>query len=574
MNKILLLLIIYLINSCGISDVLMYEYLKTSDELDPNKGLIIARIVDSTSNADNKKPYNYLTILAEDVNQSENGKPLRLEADLQFNKLNSVFASEIPPGNYKLQYIRAFYSIGEYYISNFVSSDYELGYFLVEPGKITDLGTIIKYQKYVGDERISIELLRAPKQQLGEMLKNNGIYSKHDKDNILTWGEDELEDERYIEYNHAVHNPTTYSDGYLSKDGSLYFLANLGLIMKLEPDGSWSKDFIDTNLNLTTIAKSNNSSLVVGGEEGLLFLKTAVSKEWQDISIDPKYQLLKIIFHNDTKLSILAKTNFELDILQTDLASKDLNWKLLDSYKSSQGWQSNPEITTTSKKNKYIKSVEFIEDSNILVINTFKNVIQQYIHPNKISTVAYQYDINNFEFTKIKKPKIRNIQNAGNRKIGDSYSFFSSKPHIFLENSNSWSKIHFRSLFCDGEASNTMNCRTRSGSLYVAKDKNFEPYGNPYFIDDKIGYVFGKIMTKYNFFNAFKHKYKTSLFKTTNSGFSWTNTNISPPKNHCVEIITEIKDKFLVSCKGLSIDIYETLDFGKSWKHIIQSEVF
>lgn len=550
----------------------LYSYMTPS-----YKGVVVARVIDATNIG---LPINQLTIIPQNLNESEKIKPSRLEALQPRMNGTTVFASLATPGNYSLSSIRAFHSNGNGWYSYFARADSSFGTFEVKPGKITDLGSIIYYRKPQGDRYVDT-LVRIGESDMGEVLRQYfPKFATGDYD-ILTWKEDGLDEDRHSQLISIAQNPTVYSTRYRAPDGSVYFLAKLGVILCLQANGEWQMDAVDTNLGLSAIAVNQSGAIAVGGSEGALFYKKA-GDEWLNASLDKKYDIEKLQFTAQGDLDVIARAHFKLSIFRSSTETGSLNWQELNSYDSAIGWrkmsnqseQNKSSVKTKSRLDR-VSGVALREQNATHYITVFSHSDQlDPVFANSDYTV-FEYDPNTWEVHTTDNPPPMTITlEAGTALLGikkPGFWSWSNSPafYRYASDTDSWEEISTSIKSCDGSFRPDENCTVRGSRM---KRRGFSFISLPWFKNDNDALAVVKIL---NYEQLHTDKLaEINFVKTTNGGKSWWITDIKFPRDHCVSIVPEILDRLVVSCNGVSGDFFASTDGGKHWQQIRQHEDF
>lgn len=562
------------ISGCG-GGVNIAPTLTAQSQLKLNQGIVVARVINTSGYS---LPFNQLTITPDNLNESKKIKPERMGALVDKQKGVTVFAAQFNQGTYALSSIRSYHVRGEYWYSRFISSDAKFGTFDVKAGQVTDLGTIIFYQKPQDDKYIET-LLRLPEPDLGEVLTKYFPFYQFDKANLLTWNDDGKSEERESLYVSAAQNPINFDKTYLAPDKSMYFLGQLGVIVKRAESGDWELDGVDTNLKLTSIAQNKKGDLIVGGVEGKLFFKPA-GQEWQDISLDHDEQVTHLRFYNETNIDMFVQRDMELKIFRSPILPQGLSWQELNKFDSLKGWKSieNTLVADVKKKKatarkttkmKIIASVNLteLEDTHFIDVRTLDSY-QNSLFSNGSANV-FTYDPETWKMsTPEKKLGVTAVIDAGAVKLGITEAGFwswSGKPDysIYDRESQQWKEISTAIRHCPGgELQSNNSCKVKK-KITKSKSQAFTFIAVPLFTTESDGIAIVRIANK-----------DVAFLETHDAGNSWVKTEGKLPKKFCTKLITEISDRLLISCDGATGDFYESNDHGINWEHVRQQENF
>jgi hypothetical protein len=334
-RKIFACLAILTLTGCA-SDVVMLSSLTPKSQLKNQEGIVVAQVINASSYP---LPFNQLTISPDNVNESKKIKPLRLMSNEQRIEGATIFAAPVQSGNYALDSIRSFHVRGDYWYSKFVPADAKFGTFNVVPGKVTDLGTLIYYPKPDG-EQYKDTLIRIPEFNLerGKALQKYYPYFKFDKEDVLTWDADELEEERNAQYLSIAQNPISFSDRFKGTDGSVYLLGKLGVLLKYSASNEFELDAIDSNLELVAFAQSEDFDLVVADSGGKVFYKPN-GGEWQALNFEPDLSIHELSFDNNDAINIVAAKGNHLHVYKHEIKTGSDNYQLANSWNYISKWE-------------------------------------------------------------------------------------------------------------------------------------------------------------------------------------------------------------------------------------------
>jgi hypothetical protein len=549
--------------------------LSEKSNLKPNEGVVVARIVNTSAYP---LPFNYLTLAPENLNESDKIKWLRLSSLEKPVNSTTVFSSAVPAGNYALSDIYSYISRGEYFYRKMAGADTEFGVFQVKPGEVTDLGTIVYYPKPQEDKYIDT-LVRLPETSKGEVLQKHFPFYSFNPELINGWKNDDFDEDRQNTFASMAQNPVTFDDRYLAPDGSVYFLAKLGVIVKRTPIGEWELDAVDTNLELTSISQNEQGDIVVGGAEGKVFYKAAVG-DWQDVSLNSSSKVEKLIL-SQTDLQVLASEQTQLIIYQANLADSKLNWQEINRYSYVKGWASNPPLEEpkkgVTKKNRRITNIALakIADDHIVSITSQSVNDQIAFAGGDIETFVYAPDTWEIDLTK-ETPDVSVILNAGALQLGIKKAGFWSwdgKPTYlrYVEDTGVWDEINTKVRTCDGEIVMNTTCEKDGKSVKSSQD-SFSLRAIPWFKNQSEALAIATF-TDFDFW-ASKHSSSVKILSTLDGGKTWTDTGNSLPNDYCSSLVPEIGDHLVITCSGATGDVYQSSDDGATWQHVRQHENF
>ena len=590
LSTTIILPLLAIMSGCA-AQVNMLPTLSPQTVLAPQDGVIVVRVINASSYP---LPFNQLTIAPENLNADEKILPSRLSAIDNDIEGSTIFAAPAKAGNYSLSDIRALHFRGDFIYSRFVDSDISLGTFTVKPGEITDLGSLVFYQQ--PDEDRFLELLaRVPESANGSDLSEYFSFFKYDESTLKSWKDDGRKDERESLFFSIVQNPVVFQDTYVAPDNSLYFLGKLGVILIRTPEGEWEMDAVDTNYQLNTISKSESGDLLVGGEEGLMFLKP-VGGQWLNISTGSDSKIMHLEFINDNQVDALISNGSTLFVQRGVKEGENFNWQTLNQYGSGKGWayRNIPVVESKSRnpnRNKDDATEKFETFDRIgtvdiskhfgrhtLYLRTLNSYENRAFTNGDLTTVTYNPD--NWEITgESDDNKMTAIFKSGAAYIGIEEAGFWSwtgLPSIYSATEDGqWTEMKTEFLICpDGTIVAKRGCKGKAadGKPNKSKTIEFRFSSLPLFSSPKEALAIVRINNIDDWPGEDKDEVK--LFKTRDGGVSWADTGNKPPKKYCTDLITEITDRLLVGCNGATGDFYESTDGGANWNHVRQQVNF
>lgn len=585
------ILMLLFVTGCASSRVNYLRLLDVKSVPQENEGLVIARVIDASGSM---LPFNKLTITPENINESKDVKWQELPS--LSPKLNgyTVFASYTKSGSYSLNSISSYFSNGEIYYTRFARASTKFGTFEVKPNQITDLGTIIYYTKPQVDRYLPM-LVHLPEHETGEVLDKYFPFYQYDRNDVLGWNENELEEENQSNYLSIIQNPISFNKTYVSSDKSLYFLGNLGIIVRRSTLGDWQLDAVETNLALNAIAENKRGDLIVGGDEGRLFFKKRQG-DWQDISFTFDNRILEMYFDKENSVTLLASNSEKLNVFRADISQTPLQWSRLNQFDTASGWNNTDALKITSykqrnslpkKKKKTKKDITFaslteFDGKHYVKILTKKPNSSPIFSAS--SDFAFEFDSNSWLVSSIEHElEVTRVVSAGNVRIGIKEPGFwslSGKNQYFryIDQDKSWNSIKMKIRKCNnGELIGIKGCNKsddsqKKKSMKTNNFKRFSFVSIPWFKNSNEAVAIVSF-SEYNFLSD-NSSSERKILVTSDGGKSWRDTRNNLPKDYCGSLITEVTDRLLLSCNGATGDFYESTDDGKNWKHVRQQENF
>ncbi len=554
---------------------------KNSAPLSQNHGIVVAKII----NASLSKPFNELIITPDNINESKDAEYQLLNSIRPLSDGSTVFASETPGGTYTVGAIGFRHVQDDLIYYQTIPFSKESGTFEVKPEQITDLGNLLFYQKKQGDKYIGM-LLRVPGEQSNVLSTYFPSY-KTPGTHINSWNEDKLDDERENMYLSASHHPTIFDSRYKSPDGSLYFLAKLGVILKRDSRGDWSQDTVDTISSLTAISQNTKGDIAVGGLNGSLFYKAAIG-DWTNLSIQPEFEIDYINFTSDNSLDVIANSSDTIRILRGKKVNGSIEWDELNRYTTDRGWLHSRSDTQTASvspagSNRWKDSIKTVGVSKVgnkryISIDFVSHRESRYFAP--INTELFELTSQNWvvipeqAFPEITSVFFHNGVKLGRDGKHDFIVNYDTNLYLYDSDSGLWKTLNNRITPCvDGNFPGENGCENPSEETShnlieqtVTKIKelssSFGFNSLPLFKSEKEAIA----SVDFRALGSYGAPIKESrLLFTKDGGMSWYVTEASLPKENCKDLISEVTDRLLIGCNGSTGEFYESFDEGMSW---------
>lgn len=589
----LLLMFISVLSGCA-GDVNMLPTLSENSKITENQGIVVVRVINASAYP---LPFNQVTITPKNLNESKTIKPSRLQAISAPTTKSTIFSAPVTSGSYSLDSIRAFHIRGDYWYSRWAGADAKFGTFTIEPGKITDLGTIIYYPKPQEDKYLNT-ILRTSSEAPADIINTYFPFYLFDEQQVIAWTDDEYQEERDSLYTSVAQNPVTYNASYLASDNSVYFIGKLGVILKRTPSKEWELDAVNTNLDLTAITQGKNGNMAVGGDEGVLYYKQQ-GGEWQDIALDKDQHIEELFFTSTGTLEVITRGEKTVLVLEKALNNIHSPWQTIASYSSLTGWKNQENENNDSadktkadlpQKKRKVKTTKKPKPKRIVSVVTNRE--------DKTITIKEQSLSDDFAFSSgdqklftfnpeswsIKEhtstSNISRLFDGGMVKIGVEYPSFWSltgRTTYYKKDliSDDWEKVSTRIIKCKpGYDISGKNCILSSDkkTKIKAKSDNFTFTSIPWFSSNTEATAIVSF-SDYNFWNGTRSN-ETKIIKTSDGGKSWQVTDLTLPNKYCTDLISKVKDSMLLSCNGVSSDFYESNDHGETWQHVREQENF
>jgi len=574
-------LMMYIVG-CATGGIATAPSLTSNTKLSHDQGIVIAKIVNAGGHP---LSFNQLALAPKNLNTSKNIKTENLKAINTPLTTTTLFAAPVTVGSYSLHSIRSHYHSSRFRYSPFATTDAKFGTFEVIAGQVTDLGTIVYYPKPAKDKYIDL-LLRLKTDETAQILKDYFPFYNNRNQKINSWNDNDLDEERQNNYISVAQNPVTYNVKYLAPDNSLYFIGKLGVIIKRSADGDWSVDAVDINSDLTTIEQNIKGDLLVGGNEGKIFLKRAGESNWKNISLSVNNDIEQVIMKNDGHIDIITRQETDLSIYRASIVTPTPVWKKMAYYNSVEGWK-QPNIKTDS--NRVIDTKDSSGKERIDNVSIEKEKERHFISI-VLSSMEHNYAIKSGEMTTYQynpvtwevaeeEIKIAATFSSGVTKLGvDLSRYWNSKIpssyYKFNKKTNKWREISGKTFpkSCgknDKELDTKCHNKEKLSSRY---QKSFSFLSPPWFHSELSATAI--VTVEEQDLWTRDRTLVTKIITTKDGGEIWRMTGYELPNKYCTDIVVSVKEHLLLSCNGVSSDMYKSHDYGKSWEQVREQENF
>lgn len=541
-----------------------------------NTGVVLVRVINGGNVA---LPLNYITFAPDNMNESEEIKAERLTRLDETLANDAIFAAYVPAGNYSVSSLRSYHVMGEFWYSRWVSTDVSLGTFTISPGQVTDLGTLVYYPKVMEDRYIDT-VVRVPDSELRPFYTKLKPHTVLPADGLNGWTEDDLEGDRHTQFASMVQNPVVFSSQYVSEDNTLYMAAKLGVLLSRNQAGEWHLEAIDTESEINAMASNQSGDLVVAGDYGTVFIKNAEGT-WRDVSIGHDGSVQDVLFYGEHEVDLVVRRNLELVILRGNITEQSVEWKKMTSYVTRTGWYNsagNLYLYGKYAQHQSIRRIaraytQKVDGVNYIFVASQKGLGGgNYITRSQTETFEFDQATWRVKDSKGFRSSVDVVLPAGETYLGidkpGTFSFRLEDKYLrYDEEEKRWVKMATKTDNCPGAHISVQTC-TVGEVDNVRRYQEFDYVSVPVFLDSKHAVVFASYLPR-----AEKER-KVELFETWDGGVSWAKTGRKAPSEYCAKMIPEVKDVLLVSCAGISSDMYESHDLGETWQHVREHESF
>ena len=565
----------------------MAPTLSAKTNVTPEQGVVVARFINTSAYP---LPFNFLTISPKNVNESDKIKPLRLTMLDTVITDSTIFAAPVEAGSYSLDNMYSFHSRGDYWYSRWAATNANLGTFEVKPGQVTDLGTIIYYPK-PQEDKYSDEFSRIPSANPAEVLQQFFPFYDLQETEVLGWNEEGLDDDLQDKFVSIAQNPITYDESYKTRNGDVYFLGKLGVIVKRTADGDWDLDAVDTIVDMNTMVETATGHHLLAGNEGKVFFKAFGTQEWRDVSLSPNLSIDQLYVYDGDYVDALTRTDKKVEVYRANTNDSELTWQLMASYGRDRLWRDgNGEVqadfvvnnkgkNTTKVKptKKKFTRVSFDDPNNPgqLVVELALNSVEVVF--DNTSSQNFNIDLSTWEVTNTSSnQEFSRIINAGHTKVGvveAGYWSWTGRPdyYVFDKALNDWVEMSSRIYTCD------KHFTLSSDKKACIADENSEKAGAKAKLPEKDNFSFVTVP----WFESAEKATAIVVFDTErvvvhtqDQGKTWDVVESELPNKYCSTFVGDIEDTLLLSCNGSTGEFYRSEDMGVSWEIVREYQSF
>jgi hypothetical protein len=131
--------------------------------------------------------------------------------------------------------------------------------------------------------------------------------------------------------------------------------------------------------------------------------------------------------------------------------------------------------------------------------------------------------------------------------------------------SKSWVEIKTSVDNCPGAKVEVKRCKVDGKTLL--RNEGFRFISRPLFMSQNKGFATVLVTAAYG-------QRDPIMVETLDGGKSWKKSKTTFPGKFCTDLIPEITDRIMLYCSGVSGDVYESTDEGKTWKHVREHSNF
>lgn len=564
--KLSLILITLIMVACAGSKINVIPAYSAKQLWDSEQGLVVARVINASPYP---LPYNYLTLAPKDVFETKENKFQRIANLKTIGDKTSLFASGLKPGSYSLSDLYSYRNYGNYYYQNFGSVEASFGTFVVEAGKVTDLGTLIYYRKPDGDVYYDVVNRKTDEGLTLDLIKKElpGVAAKIDFNRPLSWSQDENSDERHDQYLNMAQNPINYNRAYPLADGGWKFTAPLGMLISRNASGEWGLEAVETDYELEFFSQNQGGDQLVSSEAKMFYLKAVGSDSWKSSAApevdtrfnqdDKEFSLaaLKLLddgsfvalYRNDYFLLLRHKPQGDHQWSTRMVYSQGLQWLNIDAYVQKQ--EKIAAALAQKKTNKRVKRKKKVGNFSIR-----SHRGDFYIAADKalyrLSTEDFQAEAINKDFS------VEGLDQSGLDQITIHRSSIwdgSVTTEYSLDDGNSWNSYNKNLDRCPESPAPDSNSKCSDGK------RRFQSYRHaslPVFYQDGTAYsIFTKV--DINFWNSRRTSTKL-MVRSVDGGKTWLEVKDVELPKHCHRMIKGVGSEILLSCSSTTGQFYHT----------------
>lgn len=540
-----------------------------------NTGVVVVRVINAGSIP---LPLNYITLAPDNMNESAEIKAERLEWLYDKTASEAIFAAYVPAGNYSIASLRSFHTLGDRWFDRWVQAGLELGTFKVMNGEVTDLGSLVYYPR-VMEDRYADSILRTPNSETLSLIKQLSPYAVPFEKESFTWTEDDLQESRHTEYASAIQNPVVYTSQHIDAQNNIYLASKLGVLLTRKPAGEWELEALESDSDINAIASNDLGDIAFGGDYGRLSVKSRTG-EWRQFETGIDNTIEDVLFSSNTEIDLVIRRDREVAILRGDISQQEVSWNKVVSYTSTMGWRNannglickNRWMARPSNVRRIASiSVQEVDGKHYISIASQTGNRSSIISPSV--TEVFEFDPKHWSVMESKGfgASVDRVLAAGETYLGlNEPGLFSFRLRdIYMRynlKTKEWEKMATSFDNCPEAPSGSNYCKIDGSQKVRFTDFNY--ISIPNFFTGEEAVVFASYQ------ELGKDSRTVELIETKDGGRSWVKTGRQSPSEYCARLLPGVGDALIVTCAGISSDIYESYDRGETWEHVREHESF
>lgn len=507
-----------------------------ADLKDTSSGVILVQIADTTP-VGAIFPANHITLAPIDVNESDESKYLKLAAAEAEGDSTQLFYSVVPANEYSISSISSLYSLRDGYFTQLYPANLELGTFVIEPGKVTDLGVLAVYVRRSGDD-YNWKTIRAPTGGRAAKALQSSVPHLSSKienlSNPLTWKPDGNDRDRGSDYVNAVNRQTVFSEPYIDEQtGVMKFPSRLGVMAVRDLNGEWRIDAIPADVEITRITMVDKTDVVLT-EFNEIFARSSLDDEWENIEPPPGTGKLTFIGNHATA-GFYAVRATPSSVTVWARSSLDGEWSVLAKVRPDHGFiEAFGESFRNIDRDLRLSGYAVHGDSLYLPFNRR----------------AYRVDLQRRVVIELDVPRTDSIQIRNGIITTDAYQMRSA-ARVSFDHGDTWQR--WSGNFFDKRSESAYMQSKRRAERGMASAKLI---GHPVFRDSDLGFAIH---------DGRKRDESAFMVTSEDGGKTWNAGSEAELPENCDRLLQANQTELLLGC-SLSGEIYKSTDFGMSWK--------
>lgn len=574
-SSMLIIILAMTLSACVPSGkVRMVDDTRKDFKLSQQQGVVVARVINASAYP---QTFNYLTVSPKNVYDKKENKFERITAIKKLAGKTTVFASPLPAGEYSLSDLYSYHFFQTYYYQLFANAGLKFGTFKIEPGKITNLGTLIYYQKPDGDKYLPLVVRKNEFNDALEYLEGEKpeLLKQVDPSGMLSWDEDDYDTERHNLYLNVVQNPVTFDIAYPQEDGSWYFPCKLGILLQRTARGEWNIDALETDYDLMLFNQNSKGDKVIVDERGDIYFKDRKAKSWSGIPHpDTDDEIGYAQLGNSGDIYLISFSDTKLKVYSGKVSATP-EWNIILSYTPSQGWKSSGEIeSATSGKGKKtrqvhrkstIKSFSAVMAQGKTLVAVDKNLYELNLSPGRGTATRMPVD---FDLTAMERSAYNQLS------ISRSSMWDGSTIRQYsLDNGATWHTFEDTYDRCpESKKKKTNYCDDKKPYRLSRRDHITTPV---FFADGKGYSIMEETYSEGSFFTRIEWKKRYEFVVSHDRGITWVKSPGSELPKYCGSLRKGPDDKtLLLSCENATGQFYKADRDTLNWEIDYQPALF
>ena len=452
---------------------------------------------------------------------------------------SQVFIGSMPAGTYIISSLYSYYDGGDYTSWLTMPVDYLAGFFKVEKGRLTNLGSVVfqpllnvqekSFWSQKSTQKAYVTRLDA-QQKLDEFLLSNypNLAENLDLSKVISWESDELDSFRSDLGNLSRQNAYGKTAIPLTIHGKGAIASKFGQIKWQDHQGQWHQLDLATNNQIAAVLETENM-LMAAGERGEIFISNSWLGDWSQVSRVSANEAIIWFGKGESSFYAMTQSINEFNVYQ--FTSFESDWVKLRSFKRklnrllSAFGNVFPIITKSGQ-------LSVLNDNKLFEFNPHTNSWSEQVSTRLIA------------LSQLASGDLVGLETSHWDGVGDQV--------ISQDSGKTWTTVNRNLLaFDDGETERSLPAVFSDGTVVTLGRK--------------------KTKTKENKTVRSELKLISTTLAQAENDKSWSYHG--NPKPECETLLAQIssaEEIYFLCDKG---DVVFTNDLGQSWQHVVKIDI-